>query len=996
MAKLPDATSIGRVAAPSQTPGITVGKIDYSPMAEGGKAIAAGVQSVSAMASRYGEKIQEADDFATQEALVNWKLDREKEFEDAQRNMPVGGGDFAASWDKNYSASAKEFMKSVPPQLRPKYDLALVEYNARLSKAAGTAQNNAADTYEKDRLETTLGRLTGAAEGDADRGDEFAKEGFGLIEGSRLSPVMKERARQAFEERVVGSRVQGLIKAGRTDEATALAREFDARRPQVPVASVNAKERVASITNRPELATAIRAGAAELGIPAEDLATVISYETGGKFSTSIRGGAGNRHIGLIQFGEEEQRTYGARQGQSPAEQMKAVVAYLKDRGLKPGMGLLDLYSTINAGSPGRYNASDANNGGAPGSVRDKVENQMGGHRDMAYALLGPDGPAPAAAPAAAAARGAGVAPVAGDDPAKLRAEADAYDKTNPEAARQLRARAAAAEKGAAAATDGSPAADGTVAPAGATTPATAATVPARPPMGPAEMKAKEFADKWGKQQSAAVGETYERVIIDGLAGKAPLPDRAVIERDPRLAEPTRNALLRQHDAAAQTQRVKEVDQIQFQAARGQYTTQDADRDFEAKRFKSFEEYKSVHNLAKEYEKEAGSAQRIMTKLQGGEVLNPRDKDDKAGLEALDKQTGINARLQKLDPVAQSTAILNFAATGMVADTQKGIYEGIIRSGTPQQIEFAMTTLDQMYQRNPASFVDAFGKDVYGNLQAWQSRVDRNPAVFREWLTRATDPAHQKAREELDKSARKVIGTASDGDIMGRFDAGFLSAEPNKPVTTDRYPGMGILKQEYADAFSEGYVKNGGDEKKAHEFATNLLKQSWADSKLGGNKLMKYAPETLLPPVGGSFDWAQKQIDEALSKVTGAGRPGSGDTVIGRIQSSPIGQAEASLFGRKPEYSLVPTPETKAEIDALRSGRGLPDGRLSPAWTIVYMDKTTGELKTAGRFYFDVKAARDANVGGLKEKQAGAEAGQERRAQVYERAREVQRSQQPAR
>nr|NIO43689.1 hypothetical protein [Burkholderiales bacterium] len=36
----------------------------------------------------------------------------------------------------------------------------------------------------------------------------------------------------------------------------------------------------------------------------------------------------------------------------------------------------------------RYNASDANNGGAAGTVRDKVTGQMEGHREKALALLG--------------------------------------------------------------------------------------------------------------------------------------------------------------------------------------------------------------------------------------------------------------------------------------------------------------------------------------------------------------------------------------------------------------------------------------------------------------------------------------------------------------------------------------------------------------------------------------------------------------------------------
>lgn len=102
----------------------------------------------------------------------------------------------------------------------------------------------------------------------------------------------------------------------------------------------------------------INQGAQELGIDPVDLATAISYETGGKFSTSLWGGKGGNYLGLIQFGPTERERYGVRPGQPFAEQMKAVTSFLKDRGVKPGMGLIDIYSTINAGSPGRYQASD--------------------------------------------------------------------------------------------------------------------------------------------------------------------------------------------------------------------------------------------------------------------------------------------------------------------------------------------------------------------------------------------------------------------------------------------------------------------------------------------------------------------------------------------------------------------------------------------------------------------------------------------------------------
>lgn len=130
-----------------------------------------------------------------------------------------------------------------------------------------------------------------------------------------------------------------------------------------------------------------------LGINPLDLATTISYETAGTFDPAKRGPTTQwgQHRGLIQFGEPQARQYGVDWTNPIGSQLGengAVAKYLRGAGVKPGMGLLDLYSAVNAGRVGRYNASDANNGGAPGTVRDKVNNQMAGHRQKASALLG--------------------------------------------------------------------------------------------------------------------------------------------------------------------------------------------------------------------------------------------------------------------------------------------------------------------------------------------------------------------------------------------------------------------------------------------------------------------------------------------------------------------------------------------------------------------------------------------------------------------------------
>jgi hypothetical protein len=130
----------------------------------------------------------------------------------------------------------------------------------------------------------------------------------------------------------------------------------------------------------PELAQAIITSSKRLGIDPVDLGTAISYETGSKFDPGLWGGKNNNYLGLIQFGPEERAKYGVKPGQSAVEQMGAVENFLRDRGVRPGMGMMDIYSTINAGSPGLYNRSDTANGGAPGTVADKVNTQMAEHR----------------------------------------------------------------------------------------------------------------------------------------------------------------------------------------------------------------------------------------------------------------------------------------------------------------------------------------------------------------------------------------------------------------------------------------------------------------------------------------------------------------------------------------------------------------------------------------------------------------------------------------
>lgn len=140
----------------------------------------------------------------------------------------------------------------------------------------------------------------------------------------------------------------------------------------------------------PEAIAYLREKAAAAGYNPNDLLRVINYESSG--DASRWGGKGGDYYGLIQFGPNERKTYGV-DPTHPNEvaQVDATLRFLHDRGFRPGMGLLDLYSTVNAGSPGHYNASDGN-----GTVAGHVARMMG----QPLPAAAPEAPTAPAAPAA--------------------------------------------------------------------------------------------------------------------------------------------------------------------------------------------------------------------------------------------------------------------------------------------------------------------------------------------------------------------------------------------------------------------------------------------------------------------------------------------------------------------------------------------------------------------------------------------------------------------
>jgi hypothetical protein len=105
---------------------------------------------------------------------------------------------------------------------------------------------------------------------------------------------------------------------------------------------------------------AIIDAARKLKLDPYEFGAFLSLESGPNMDPNIVGGAGNRHRGLIQFGQNEQKLYGITGNQTRAQQIPAVLQYFQDRGYKPGMGIERAYATVLGGNPNvSLNAEDS-------------------------------------------------------------------------------------------------------------------------------------------------------------------------------------------------------------------------------------------------------------------------------------------------------------------------------------------------------------------------------------------------------------------------------------------------------------------------------------------------------------------------------------------------------------------------------------------------------------------------------------------------------------
>lgn len=181
---------------------------------------------------------------------------------------------------------------------------------------------------------------------------EIEKLGTGTSNGY-VAARIKQNELADKVNRTLGATGQQIQANAAAEEEAAKKSEANAKK-QASAAAVASK---AAALIPKAVSDAILDGAKKLGINPNDLAAVISFETGGTFSTNARNPTSSA-TGLIQFMEgsdnkADGKYFGMTRDQFgkmlPLQQMDHVVSYLKGRGIKAGANVGQIYDAV-AGS----------------------------------------------------------------------------------------------------------------------------------------------------------------------------------------------------------------------------------------------------------------------------------------------------------------------------------------------------------------------------------------------------------------------------------------------------------------------------------------------------------------------------------------------------------------------------------------------------------------------------------------------------------------------
>lgn len=245
---------------------------------------------------------------------------------------------------------------------------------------------------------------------------------------------------------------------------------------------------------------------------------------------------------------------------------------------------------------------------------------------------------------------------------------------------------------------------------------------------------------------------------------------------------------------------------------------------------------------------------------------------------------------------------------------------------------AFSFMDQIDRKMPLDFNELFGEKAAASLDEWKHKLSFvPPEQFQKERMAANDPAAADARKTLSEQATKALAKsfARPADVVSLMDnrswlrshtiGAFTSVAP---VSDGPLGSEGQLYADFSARFADAYVRNGGNENAAADFAAKQIAQKWAPSVANGGRIMANPPEKYFPQVDGSYDWIRTQLDADVAAHFGI-KPGTSEVakaiapVAAELYSLTSGR---DLAARMPprNYGLVADQTTEAGAAAKKA------------------------------------------------------------------------------
>lgn len=215
MAKIPDSDSLGE-------PGISVGRaparVDEQALrsravatAGLGQSIERAGEGIAAFVGKRQERADELEDYEVQKRFIQFDINQDKAFDDAQESVKGDPKGFASTFRDGYDKRAREFFATVPERLRNRYDETLLKRGAAYQSRAYSLEKQKRDEHVVTDLQSQTDALLNGVSQSPDNHNDYIVRGGTLIDSLPLTPQKKFEAKRRFfasvEEQAARARI---------------------------------------------------------------------------------------------------------------------------------------------------------------------------------------------------------------------------------------------------------------------------------------------------------------------------------------------------------------------------------------------------------------------------------------------------------------------------------------------------------------------------------------------------------------------------------------------------------------------------------------------------------------------------------------------------------------------------------------------------------------------------------------------------------------------